>query len=194
VFVPINLAGLQVRHPDTSTGLGAMNGALRVAAMDELRDADADDLEAIVRVFLDCWTISYRRDLPADLVDRITPESARELWSAALNSPESKVLVDVRGDKVVGVASYAMPSADEGYLASLYVDPAAQRLGVGRRLLAAVESRLREAGARRATLWVFAANTPSVAFYAKQGWRLDVETTTLAEWGQPQARMVKDLS
>jgi len=162
--------------------------------MEEIRDARGDDLEAIVRVFHDCWTITYRRDLPADLIDRITPESARDLWSAALNSPDPRVLVDVRADQVVGVASYAMPPADEGYVASLYVDPAAQGLGVGSRLLARVEGRLREAGARRAKLWVFAANTPSVAFYAKTGWSLDGETTTLPEWGQPQARMVKSLS
>ncbi|WP_370614481.1 GNAT family N-acetyltransferase [Mumia sp. Pv 4-285] len=161
--------------------------------MDGLRQARADDLDAIVSVFLDCWTISYRRDLPAEIVDRITPESAHSLWVTALDNPALTVLVDIHDDDLVGVASYSMPSADEGYLASLYVDPSAQGVGVGRRLIATIEERLRESGATRATPWVFAANAPSIAFYEKRGWTLTGETATLSEWGQPQARMVKDL-
>jgi len=161
--------------------------------MDDLRLARTTDLEAIVRVFLDCWTISYRRDLPAGLVDRITPAGARDLWAAALSNPELAVLVDLRGDRVVGVASYAMPTADEGYVASLYVDPSAQGLGIGRRLLGSVEAQLAQAGRNRASLWVFAANAPSLAFYERQGWRRDGEVTTLPEWGEPQVRMVKNL-
>ncbi|MDQ2876487.1 MAG: hypothetical protein M3Y33_17480 [Actinomycetota bacterium] len=42
--------------------------------MPELRPAGADDFEAIVGVFLDCWTISYSNSMPAGLVDAMTRE------------------------------------------------------------------------------------------------------------------------
>ena len=47
--------------------------------------------------------------------------------------------------------------------------PDAQGLGLGRALLEAATERLRAAGHREATLWVFAANTGARGFYERLG-------------------------
>jgi ribosomal protein S18 acetylase RimI-like enzyme len=164
--------------------------------MPELRPARADDLEAIVGVFLDCWTISYSDSMPAGLVEAMTQERAREIWAATLARPQTEVLVAAAGDDggVSGVVGYSLPRPDEGYVASLYVSPKAQGSGTGRLLLAAAEKRLHARGARRARLWVFEQNAPSRSFYERQGWAPDGSRETLPEWGQPQIGMAKDLA
>jgi ribosomal protein S18 acetylase RimI-like enzyme len=164
--------------------------------MPELRRAGTDDLEAIVDVFMDCWTISYADRMPDGLVDAMTREQAREIWAATLARPETEVLVAAApGDSggVRGVVGYSLPEPEAGYVASLYVSPAAQGSGTGRLLLAEAEQRLHARGARRARLWVFEENAPSRSFYERQGWRPDGLRETLPEWGQPQIGMAKDL-
>ena len=165
--------------------------------MPELRYARTDDLEGIVDVFLDCWTISYAGLMPAGLVEAMTRDKARELWAATLARGETEVLVAAApeaGGAVRGVVGYSLPEPEAGYVASLYVSPAAQGSGTGRLLLAEAEQRLRARGARRARLWVFEENAPSRSFYERQGWRPDGSRGTLAEWGQPQIGMAKDLA
>jgi hypothetical protein len=49
------------------------------------------------------------------------------------------------------------------------------------------------AGVLRATLWVFDANAPSIAFYHRQGWAEDGTTRTTPEFGELERRLVKDL-
>ncbi|MGH1564742.1 N-acetyltransferase family protein [Mumia sp. DW29H23] len=164
-----------------------------------VRDARPEDLPGIVRVFLDCWRISYAAALPAELVARVTDESAHDLWTRALASDASHTIVATAADAhIAGVASYRLtPGEDDpydGYVASLYVDPATQGTGIGRLLLSTAEAGLRDAGATSASLWVFADNAPSVRFYARQGWSPDGESVTLSEWGQPQVRLAKNLT
>jgi ribosomal protein S18 acetylase RimI-like enzyme len=164
--------------------------------MPDLRPAAPEDLEAIVDVFLDCWTISYADLMPDGLVEAMTRERAREIWAATLARPETEVLVAAApgpGGRVRGMVGYSLPGPDAGYVASLYVSPGAQGSGTGRLLLAAAEQRLHGRGARRARLWVFEENAPSRSFYERQGWRPDGSRETLPEWGQPQIGMAKDL-
>jgi GNAT superfamily N-acetyltransferase len=164
--------------------------------MPELRRAGTSDLEAIVDVFLDCWRITYADTMPAGLVEAMTRERAREIWSATLAGSRTEVLVAaaVPAGGVRGVVGYSLPEPEAGYVASLYVSPHAQGSGTGRLLLAEAEQRLRAWGARRARLWVFADNAPSRAFYQRQGWQPDGSRETLPEFGQPQIGMAKDLA
>jgi mycothiol synthase len=61
------------------------------------------------------------------------------------------------------------PGAAEGEIYVLGVDSAASGRGLGRRLMAAGLARLRQRGARAATLYVEADNTPAVALYRSMG-------------------------
>ena len=67
--------------------------------------------------------------------------------------------------------SSATPQCRTTSSTSLYVDPAAQGAGVGRRLLADAQERIRAAGHARAWLYVFADNAHGCAFYERHGWR-----------------------
>ena len=164
--------------------------------MPEIRPATAADAEAFAQVFVDCWQVSYAATMPAGLVERMTSERALALWQGALRSEGDSYLVatsaDGRGD-VVGFVGFRMADTDAGYVSSLYVSPFAQGGGFGRLLLTAAEDGLRGLGAATARLWVFEQNEPSRMFYERLGWRLDGTRETLAEWGEPQVGMLKQL-
>lgn len=186
------------------------------------RPADAADAPAIVALFLACWHGSYRAVLPASLVAAMTPNRAADLWLRALaDADDDEVLVaesaspatsgraDLAGGRanlasgranlaggranLAGVTRWALEGSGVGVVQSLYVAPAAQGHGVGSSLLGAATLALEAAGATAATLWVFAANAPSITFYCRHGWLPDGATRVQAEFGQSEIRLSRDL-
>lgn len=179
----------------------------------EVRRATPDDLSGVLDVFLGCWRESYRGVLPASAIDAMTDERAEALWRRVLADTTGVVLVAVdvavdapvdapvdaaEGDgRVVGITRYAVGTgsdagAVEGAVHSLYVSPRAHGAGVGTLLLSRATDELRAAGAAAATLWVFAANAPSIGFYESRGWRPDGATRTQADFGEPEQRMRRE--
>jgi GNAT superfamily N-acetyltransferase len=152
----------------------------------KLRTATRDDLDGVVEVFLACWRESYAEVMPDRLVAAMSPERARELWSAALERDQTIVAED--GGSVLGVTRFGDDSVH-----SLYVSPHAHGGGVGARLLGAAESALSSAGVTRAFLWVFRDNLPSIGFYRHHGWSPDGTSRVTPEFGEPELRMVKEL-
>lgn len=162
-----------------------------------LRIADPDDVDQLATVFLDCWRVSYAQVMPASLVESMTAERARALWDEAVRRPGQAIVIaaaDESPHAALGFVGFRITDDGDGYVGSLYVSPTLQGGGVGRLLLGEAETRLREAGARTARLWVFEDNAPSRAFYARQGWRPDGRRETLPEWGQPQLGLAKALA
>jgi ribosomal protein S18 acetylase RimI-like enzyme len=175
-----------------------------------LRKSGPRDLDAIVDVFLECWSISYSGVMPAELVGSMTREKGEVLWRDALAREDFTVVVasndsgpastdtgpatpDIAPASIVGLVGYAIGAEKLGEVGSLYVSPAAQGTGTGRRLLTSATDDLRERGAHEARLWVFEANEPSRSFYERLGWTTDGRRTVLAEWGQPQIGMSRRL-
>ncbi|WP_219413485.1 GNAT family N-acetyltransferase [Pseudonocardia nigra] len=149
-----------------------------------IRPARADDLGGVVEVFLACWTTSYASfDLPAMDRDRATG-----LWRTALADSAAFIAED---GAVLGVTRC---TAAAGRVDSLYVHPRAQGTGLGVRLLATCTEHLREAGARTATLWVFAPNAPARAFYERQGWRPTGRERVEPEYGVPEIELERSLA
>ncbi|QNE35827.1 GNAT family N-acetyltransferase [Leifsonia shinshuensis] len=162
--------------------------------MPAIRHATAADAAAFTQVFLDCWRVSYSQIMPEALIERMTPERALSLWQDALGAGDDTYLaVEDADGGVAGFIGFRLAGPHTGYVSSLYVSPYAQGGGYGRTLLASAEQGLRDLGARDATLWVFEQNAPSRAFYEKAGWRLDGTRETLAEWGEPQVGMAREL-
>lgn len=161
-----------------------------------VRRADPADLDEIVGVFLGCWRETYAAVLPERLVAVMTDESAREMWArVARESAPGDLLVAIGepDERILGVARTTPVVDATGHLASLYVLPQAQGMGVGRRLVDMAVAHLGAAGARSATLWVFTGNAPSLAFYRHLGWEPDGEERTQAEFGEPELRLTKTL-
>jgi ribosomal protein S18 acetylase RimI-like enzyme len=89
------------------------------------------------------------------------------------------------------VVGYSAVQDDE--LASLYVDPAAQGAGVGSRLLADAEERIRAAGHARAWLYVYADNAQGRAFYEHHGWVAVGGLVGEGKWRAPGRRYEREL-
>ncbi|HWJ69948.1 MAG TPA: GNAT family acetyltransferase [Sphingobium sp.] len=90
-------------------------------------------------------------------------------FDAALAGPASAVLVLRAGGRVLATAMVG----HDGHRGSVYylaVDPASQRQGLGRRLMADVEAWLRARGVPKLNLLVRTANAAVIGFYAALGY------------------------
>lgn len=163
-----------------------------------LRTASPADIEGIVQVFLSCWRDNYSRVLPTHVLQGMTEERAHALWMRALSTQdggeEATVATDAGTGTILGVLRHGLDRPGHGIIWSLYVDPSAQGRGIGSRLLRGAESALTEAGAASASLWVFADNAASIAFYAQHGW-VPVSGTPAqsTEFGEPTSQLRKSL-
>ncbi len=129
-----------------------------------IRPYCAADEEAVVALWRACdlvrpWN-DPRKDIRRKL--RVNPE-----W----------FLVGERDGRIVGtvMAGY---EGHRGWINYLAVEPAAQRRGLGRALMAEAERLLRAAGCPKINLQVRSTNTAVIAFYRRLGYKVD-EVTSL---------------
>ena len=118
-----------------------------------------EDIEEVLSLWARAEAIPRPTDHPAALVKRL--ERDRELF-----------LIARYGSKIVG----SLMGGWDGWRGNMYrmaVDPQYQRLGIARRLVEAVESRLRELGAERITSLVFKEEPQAVAFWKSVGYSPD---------------------
>lgn len=155
-----------------------------------LRPGAPEDLASVVAVFLACWRTAYRGLLPDTTVDGMSDDDAAVLWRAALGDAGGRVLVADDDGRVVGVARWTPADAT---VQSLYVHPDQQGLGTGGAMLDAAVAALSAAGAVRARLWVFEANAPARAFYARHGWTPDGATRTQPRFHAPELRLERSV-
>jgi ribosomal protein S18 acetylase RimI-like enzyme len=143
-----------------------------------IRRATAADARGIAEVHVASWRHAYRGLLPDGSLDRLSVEQREASWREAFRDRGAGVFVAEEDGRVIGFASFG-PSRDGdagpevGEIPAIYVDPSAVGAGVGRALLDAAIEALREAGYRRATLWVLEANAHARRFYERAGWRCD---------------------
>jgi L-amino acid N-acyltransferase YncA len=143
-----------------------------------LRLARPEDARAIAEVHVGSWRHAYRGLLPEGYLDRLSVDEREGSWREALGSDTAGAVVAEAEGRIVGFASFG-PSRDAdaaegvGEVPAIYVDAEVLGTGVGRSLLAEATTRLREAGFRRATLWVLEANARARRFYEKSGWAWD---------------------
>ncbi|QIX26374.1 GNAT family N-acetyltransferase [Nocardioides sp. JQ2195] len=140
-----------------------------------LRPATDDDLPAIATL--------YERARGAAVPQMPPPvhTSAQiRAWVVSWNLDEREVWV-AEADRPVGFLALT-----EGWLESLYVEPSAQRSGVGSALLEVARSRRPQGFA----LWVFETNAPAREFYRRHG-LIELECTDGAdnEERSPDIRM-----
>ena len=165
----------------------------------DLRPATPADAEDIAGIAVRTWHDAYAGIAhPQTLAERDL-ESQTARWQTRLKSSETEtVVVQVRGS-TIGYATTGPggdPDSDAGSgtgtggLLALYVDPPAQGAGHGTRLLADAVSRLRRAGYREATLWVFAEYDRARRLYERHGWTLDPSGRSHEDptWREPAVR------
>ena len=119
-----------------------------------LRPADPADAPALSEVF------GAARAQMTYLPVLHSPEEDTRFFAAVVD--EARVEVAVGDGAVIGFAAVRA-----GWLEHLYVHPAAQRRGLGNRLIDWAQG----ASPEGLDLWVFAQNTGAQALYLARGWR-----------------------
>lgn len=157
-----------------------------------VRIAARDDVPAIAGIHVRAWQRAYRGIMPDDFLDALAPEQRYARWEADVSAPDGAMTVIVAEDRLTGrllgfcsvcpqrhltPGDAAQPPAAELY--TMYVDGDKLGRGIGRRLMAAAEERMRAMGFIRGVLWMLADNAPARAFYERMGWRPDGETRSV---------------
>lgn len=162
-----------------------------------MRTATADDLEEIVDLFLRCWTTAYAVVLPERTLSTMDHRTATEHWRQFLTGgPGTEVVTVATEDddsRILGLTRRRPEGDRVGLVDSLYVLPAAQGRGIGARLLAAAADAFAADGASRVVLWVFEANAPARAFYARQGWRPTGQQRVDPRFGIQELQLARSL-
>jgi ribosomal protein S18 acetylase RimI-like enzyme len=165
-----------------------------------IRPATPSDARAIAEIHVAAWRTAYRGIVGDDELARMSVDERAERWTEILGGDESRTVVAERDGAIAGYCAVFRPSRDEGArpdtaeIAALYVSPDCWRSGIGSALLEQVVTELRtEARWADLTLWVFSANEPALAFYARHGFENAGETVNEYS-GEPVVRLRRRLA
>jgi ribosomal protein S18 acetylase RimI-like enzyme len=167
-----------------------LSGATTAFAV--LRRGVADDALCIgllsIQVFLDTYaTEGVRPDLAREALTNYSPERFEQRLR---DENRSFILAEV-GEGLLGFAEVKTtpsppPIRDTAHkgqeLVRLYVQPSAQRAGLGRRLLREAELLCKDSGSETLWLTAWSSNTRAIEFYKASGYA-DVGTSTYAFQG-----------
>ncbi|HQU02421.1 MAG TPA: GNAT family N-acetyltransferase, partial [Acetobacteraceae bacterium] len=142
-------------------------------------ESDSADLAAL---HVTAWRESYAAILPAFYLAALSVAEREASWRAIIAAGDTGqghpgvVLAMDEADSLLGFASSG-PQRDEalaeagfgGEIYALYVLQHAQRMGIGRALMARMFTHLADTGHKSASLMVFEANTPARLFYNHLG-------------------------
>lgn len=164
------------RPPAASTGPRLPARRLARDRRVQLRRARAADLDALLAINVVADALNH--ELVPDIGGRrIDGRRARHFWMRAMRSPRAAVWVGARGSELLGVIgvdllvarSRLAPVRRFVYLHSLWVEPAARRLGLGLALTQAALAWGRRRGATQARLEVAVSNAGARRLYQGLG-------------------------
>ena len=128
----------------------------------DLRDAQAEEVDPLARLWYDAWQDGHAEIVPLELKRDRTVESLRERIRKSL--PEVRV-VGPPGEPL----GFCTIRDDELY--QLFVSAEARGTGVAAALISDAETRLQENGVETAWLACAIGNDRAAKFYEKSGWR-----------------------
>ncbi len=140
-----------------------------------IREATVEDALPIARVWVDTWRSVYAGIMPAEYLAGLAyderAQRIREILETNADFGRFFLVAERRGE-IVGFA-FGGPerTGDEVYkgeIYAIYILPAYQRQGLGRKLIGASVRRLRQAGVETLLIWVLSAN-PYRRFYEVLG-------------------------
>ena len=146
-----------------------------------IRPANVRDAAAIARVRIDSWRATYRGIIPDAYLAGMSEDESAAGWERILGAGPNtaSVFVAESDGEVIGFAAGNMlrePRYDlDAELSAVYLRPAFQRAGIGRRLVQEVARAQRAHGATGLIVWVIARNKIGRAFYESLGGELLVE-------------------
>ncbi len=133
--------------------------------MISIRNAREEDCEELAEIGLRSW------DQALSLIGESTSmlSSARQAFrSFTASSWLTITIVEKNGD----MAGWAARERLDEAITDFWIDPPFQRQGLGKALLASVESEMVVQGLHKATVQTHARNNHAVAFFESQGYRI----------------------
>lgn len=154
----------------------------------QIRPALPSDVVAIADVNVRGWRVAYRGHVPDAFLDALDASRQAARWAQVIVDPAVTVLVSILSGSLVGFCSFLACRDDDAAprtceLATLYVEPAHWRSGVGAALVGRVVELARARGFSRLSLWVLATNAPAQAFYEARGFAADGQSKTDSRLG-----------
>jgi GNAT superfamily N-acetyltransferase len=143
-----------------------------------VRAAVAEDGPAMAATKWRSWRLAYRGILPDEFLGRLTVYPPAGYWiGRAAVPPSNRHALFVAGARgtVLGLSAIEPSEPGTSELKVLYVDPLAQRRGIGGALADAAIDHARTTGAERFRLWCAEGNAGGRAFYEATGWVPDGE-------------------
>ncbi len=144
----------------------------------QIYPAAVDDAHRIAEIHVATWQVAYAGILPDDYLAGLSVEKRAAYWREEIPLGKQNVAVARRGDTICGWVSYgpsrdkdAVPGAAEIW--AIYVAPEYWSGGAGRQLWLHAQAHLAEQGFQSVSLWVLAANSRAIDFYAKAGFAPD---------------------
>jgi len=128
----------------------------------DIRFAEESDLPALMALI----NQAFKVEAFFIVRDRLTPEETHQYFQ------KGRFLLAEENGALAGVV-YVELRGDRSYLGLLSVDPAQQKSGLGRRLMAAAEEFAREMGSHHMDLTVVNLRTELPPFYRKLGYTED---------------------
>lgn len=138
----------------------------------DIRPAVLSDVEDMSRVVDACWETIFNMFMPAAVVERLTGEYRRTVFSKQLS--DGLVIYVLLVDGVITAVASGKPCDEKAFadcfeIVQLYVLPEKQHSGLGRKLLMHTLREARKSGFMSAMLETAAANTNARAFYESFG-------------------------
>ncbi len=146
--------------------------------------AGPGDAEALARVHVTAWRETYTGLLPAHALAAMDVRRHAKRFRAQLLYPPRNSLVlalEQRGG-LVGYGEAIGGGNGTGEVHTLYLLRAAQGVGLGREMLAALARALAGGGARSTVIWVLSTNVRARAFYEHLGGHAG-PSRPVAGWG-----------
>ncbi len=149
-----------------------------------LRRATVADAEVIAAVRIESWLATYRGMIPDEYLDSMKLEESIIHWRTILEALPAAgericVFVAESEGQVIGFASGMLlpePKLEmEAELTAVYLRPAWQRSGIGRRMVQKVARTLQAQGSNSLLVWVIAENAIARNFYEELGGALLLE-------------------
>ena len=129
------------------------------------------DWPAIVRIHRDAFEKAHRPLLGQNAVPWFDPGGLCWVADHAEHGVVGFAFLEFEPDEHDPTPTHGQPLLDD-----LFVDPAFQRLGLGRRLIAAAEDHARACGSEHLVLGCLELDVAARAFYTKTGWSADDKT------------------
>lgn len=155
-----------------------------------VRQATAEDAEALARLHLECWRETYAHLLSPGFMTGQGVEGRLAMWRHLLAGPHAaRHFVAVDGGRLVGFAGSLPPEdgvREQTELWGIYLLASHQGRGLGQALLDAT------IGHEAAALWVAEENPRAQAFYQRNGFVFTGARDTIEDWeGLPELRMAR---